>query len=371
MGSRPSSSERVLLRGRLKDGARVSDYEYDLPPGRIARYPTERRDQSRLLVLPRDGGPFAHRRFFDLVDLLSPGDVLVVNESRVWPVRLLGRKPSGAPSEILLLRLLDEPSSDEPPWDEPTLWEALVRPGGKLKPGRVVNIASGFDVEVVDSAPGGGRVVRLLVQGPVREVLEKHGHVPLPPYLERADEPLDKERYQTVYARVPGSVAAPTAGLHFTPHLLDKIEAKGLRRVAVTLDVGVGTFRPVEVNDPAAHDMHSERYFVPAEAAGAINAAREQGRRIWAVGTTVVRTLESAARDGVVGEGAGVTELFVHPPYRFQVVDGLITNFHLPRSTLLMLVAAFGGYERTMEAYSVAISEGYRFYSYGDAMVVG
>ena len=350
-----------MLRGRLKDGARVSDYEYDLPPGRIARYPTERRDQSRLLVLPRDGGPFVHRRFFDLVDLLSPGDVLVVNESRVWPVRLLGRKPSGAPSEILLLR----------PLDEPTLWEALVRPGGKLKPGRVVNIASGFDVEVVDSAPGGGRVVRLLVQGLVREVLEKHGHVPLPPYLERADEPLDRERYQTVYARVPGSVAAPTAGLHFTPHLLDKIEAKGLRRVAVTLDVGVGTFRPVEVNDPAAHDMHSERYFVPAEAAGAINAAREQGRRIWAVGTTVVRTLESAACDGVVGEGAGVTELFVHPPYRFQVVDGLITNFHLPRSTLLMLVAAFGGYERTMEAYSVAISEGYRFYSYGDAMVVG
>jgi len=355
-----------MLQGRLKDGARVSDYEYDLPLGRIAHYPTERRDQSRLLVLLRDGGPFAHRRFSDLVDLLCPGDVLVVNESRVRPARLLGRKPTGAPSEILLLRPLDEPSLDEP-----TLWEALVRPGGKLKPGRVVNIAPGFDVEVVDSAPGGGRVVRLLVQGPVWEVLEKHGHVPLPPYLERDDEPLDRERYQTVYARVPGSVAAPTAGLHFTPDLLDKIEAKGVRRVAVTLDVGVGTFRPVEVNDPAEHDMHSERYFVPAEAADAINAAREEGLRIWAVGTTVVRTLESAACDGVVGEGAGVTELFVHPPYRFQVVDGMITNFHLPRSTLLMLVAAFGGYERTMEAYSVAISEGYRFYSYGDAMVVG
>ena len=377
VGSRPSSSERVLLRGRLKDGARVSDYEYDLPLGRIARYPTERRDQSRLLVVRRDGGPFAHRRFSDLVDLLSPGDVFVVNESRVRPARLLGRKPTGAPSEVLLVRpwvgesVPGGEDLDDDDTDEPTLWEALVRPGGKLKPGRVVNIAPGFDVEVVDSAPGGGRVVRLLVQGPVREALEKHGHVPLPPYLERDDEPLDRERYQTVYARVPGSVAAPTAGLHFTPDLLDKIEAKGVHRVAVTLDVGVGTFRPVEVNDPDEHDMHSERYFVPAEAAGAINAAREEGLRIWAVGTTVVRTLESAARDGVVVEGAGVTELFVHPPYRFRVVDGLITNFHLPRSTLLMLVAAFAGYERTMEAYSVAISQGYRFYSYGDAMVVG
>ena len=201
--------------------------------------------------------------------------------------------------------------------------------------------------------------------------LEKHGHVPLPHYLEREDEPLDRERYQTVYARVPGSVAAPTAGLHFTLELLDALDAKGVQRVAVTLDVGVGTFRPVEVDDPAEHEMHAERYFIPAEAAGAINAARGEGRRIWAVGTTVVRTLESAAREGVVGVGGGVTDLFVRPPYRFQVVDGLITNFHLPRSTLLMLVAAFGGYERTMEAYEEAIREGYRFYSYGDAMVVG
>jgi S-adenosylmethionine:tRNA ribosyltransferase-isomerase len=255
--------------------------------------------------------------------------------------------------------------------DEATLWEALVRPGGKLKPGRVVNIAAGFDVEIVDGAPGGGRIVRLVVEGSVQEALERHGHMPLPPYLERDDEPLDRERYQTVYARVPGSVAAPTAGLHFTPELLDEIDVKGVERVAVTLDVGVGTFRPVEADDPAEHDMYSERYFVSAEAAGALNAAHVEGRRIWAVGTTVVRTLESAAREGVVEEGSGVTDLFVRPPYRFQVVDGLITNFHLPRSTLLMLVAAFGGYERTMEAYSAAIREGYRFYSYGDAMVVG
>ena len=392
-----------MVRGRVKDGARVSDYEYELPPGRIARYPTERRDQSRLLVVPREGGPLAHRRFTDLVDLLNPGDVLVVNESRVAPARLLGRKPTGAPSEILLLRPWGgavEPDSEvdgaeavsgdvgEPSGsaggvrrDEATLWEALVRPGGKLKPGRVVNIAPGFHVEIVDGAPGGGRIVRLVVEGSVHEALERHGHMPLPAYLERDDEPLDRERYQTVYARVPGSVAAPTAGLHFTPELLDEIDKKGVERVAVTLDVGVGTFRPVEADDPAEHDMYSERYFVSAEAAGAVNTAHVEGRRIWAVGTTVVRTLESAAREsaaresaareGVVGAGAGVTDLLVRPPYRFQVVDGLITNFHLPRSTLLMLVAAFAGYERTMEAYSAAICERYRFYSYGDAMVVG
>ena len=319
--------------------------------------------------------------------MLNPGDVLVVNESRVAPARLLGRKPTGAPSEILLLRPWEggaEPGSELGSGmsrDEATLWEALVRPGGKLKPGRVVNIAPDFDVEIVDGAPGGGRIVRLVVEGSVKDALERHGHVPLPPYLERDDEPLDRERYQTVYARVPGSVAAPTAGLHFTPALLDRIEQRGVERVAVTLDVGVGTFRPVEVDDPAKHHMHSERYFLSAEAAGAINAARDEGRRIWAVGTTVVRTLESAAREsstregaahgGAVGERGGVTDLFVRPPYRFQVVDGLITNFHLPRSTLLMLVAAFAGYERTMEAYHAAIREGYRFYSYGDAMVVG
>ena len=355
----------------MKDGSRVSDYEYDLPPGRIAQYPAERRDQSRLLVAPRGSEPFEHRVFSDLVDLLNPGDVLVVNESRVRPARLLGRKPTGAPSEILLLRPLGGGDDVGGAADEDTLWEALVRPGGKLKPGRLVNIAPGFDVEIVDGAAGGGRIVKLVVEGSVREALEEHGHMPLPPYLDRADESLDRDRYQTVYARVPGSVAAPTAGLHFTPELLEKIDKKGVERVAVTLDVGVGTFRPVEAEDPAEHDMHSERYFVSAEASVAINIARGEGRRIWAVGTTVVRTLESAAQEGVVGAGGGVTDLFVRPPYDFQVVDGLITNFHLPRSTLLMLVAAFAGYERTIYAYEAAIREGYRFYSYGDAMVVG
>ena len=357
----------------MSDGTRVSDYEYELPSGRIAQYPVERRDQSRLLVVPRRGGPCEHRVFSDVVDLLNPGDVLVVNESQVRPARLLGRKPTGAPSEILLLRPWGgggTASVLDPESDEATIWEALVRPGGKLKPGRLVNIAPGFDVEIVDGAPGGGRIVRLVVEGSVREALDEHGHMPLPPYLERDDEPLDRERYQTVYARVPGSVAAPTAGLHFTQELLAEIEEKDIERVAVTLDVGVGTFRPVEADDPAEHDMHSERYFVSPEAAGLINLARGEGRRVWAVGTTVVRTLESAAHEGVVEAGGGVTDLFVRPPFRFRVVDGLITNFHLPRSTLLMLVAAFAGYERTMEAYRTAIEGGYRFYSYGDAMLV-
>jgi S-adenosylmethionine:tRNA ribosyltransferase-isomerase len=379
--SRRSSSD--VTQGaakRVADGTRVSDYEYELPAGRIARYPAEQRDQSRLLVVPRGGGPFEHRVFSDLVDLLNPGDLLVVNESRVRSARLLGRKPTGAPSEILLLRPWlgrDERGDDSGDKaggasdEETCLWEALVRPGGKLKPGRVVNIAQGFDVEIVDSAPGGGRVVRLVVEGSVREALEKHGHMPLPPYLERADEALDRERYQTVYARVPGSVAAPTAGLHFTSELLEKIAEKGVERVQVTLDVGVGTFRPVEAEDPAEHEMHSERYFVSAGAARAVNTARGEGRRVWAVGTTVVRTLESAGHEGVVREGHGVTDLFVRPPRPFHVVDGLITNFHLPRSTLLMLVAAFAGYDRTMAVYGAAIEEGYRFYSYGDAMVVG
>lgn len=357
----------------MSDGTRVSDYEYELPSGRIAQYPVERRDQSRLLVVPRDGGPCEHRVFSDVVHLLNPGDVLVVNESQVRPARLLGRKPTGAPSEILLLRPWGgggTASVLDPESDEATIWEALVRPGGKLKPGRLVNIAPGFDVEIVDGAPGGGRIVRLVVEGSVREALDEHGHMPLPPYLERDDEPLDRERYQTVYARVPGSVAAPTAGLHFTQELLAEIEEKRIERVAVTLDVGLGTFRPVEADDPAEHDMHSERYFVSPEAAVLINLARKEGRRVWAVGTTVVRTLESAAHEGVVGAGGGVTDLFVRPPYHFRVVDGLITNFHLPRSTLLMLVAAFAGYERTMEAYRTAIEGGYRFYSYGDAMLV-
>jgi len=348
---------------RARDGTELSDYDYELPADRIARYPAARRDDSRLLVLG-PGGALEHRRFGDIAGLFEPGDVLVVNESRVLPARLLGRKPTGAPSEVLLVRPV-------PGATDPHLWEALVRPGGKLKPGRLVLVSDELSVEILDSAPGSGRVVRLVTDLAVEEALERYGHMPLPPYLDREDEPLDRERYQTVYAREPGSIAAPTAGLHFTEPLLEALERKGVTRAAVTLHVGIGTFRPIDADDIAGHEMHEEWYDVPAETAAAVNAARAGGRRVWAVGTTSVRTLESAVDEaGMVRAGPGSTALFIRPPFDFRVVDCLITNFHLPRSTLLMLVAAFAGYERTMAAYSEAKREGYRFYSYGDAMAL-
>ncbi|HIF22463.1 MAG TPA: tRNA preQ1(34) S-adenosylmethionine ribosyltransferase-isomerase QueA, partial [Gemmatimonadetes bacterium] len=296
----------------------------------------------------------------------AAGDVLVVNESKVLPVRLLGTKPSGARAEVFLMRPAPAPATEDP-----YLWQALVRPGGKLKPGRTVVIADDLVVEIVDSAPGGGRLVRLVTSGSVTEAVQRHGHVPLPPYIDRPDEPLDRERYQTVYARAEGSVAAPTAGLHFTEELLGELEAKGVSRAAITLHVGIGTFRPVDVDDPASHEMHHERYEVSDVAAATINSARAAGGRVWAVGTTAVRTLESvASENGTVAAGTGSTNLFIRPPYAFKAVDCLLTNFHLPRSTLLMLVAALGGYERTMAAYAEAIDGPYRFYSYGDAMAV-
>ncbi|MGD8600554.1 MAG: tRNA preQ1(34) S-adenosylmethionine ribosyltransferase-isomerase QueA, partial [Gemmatimonadota bacterium] len=236
---------------------------------------------------------------------------------------------------------------------------------------RTVLVADDLRVEILDSAPGSGRRVRLVTGLAVEEALERHGHMPLPPYLAREDEPLDRDRYQTVYAREPGSVAAPTAGLHFTPELLAALEAEGVSRTAVTLHVGIGTFRPVDGPDIGSHQMHEEWYEVPAETADRVNAARDEGRRVWAVGTTSVRTLESAVdEDGHLRAGAGATSLFIRPPCDFRVVDCMLTNFHLPRSTLLMLVAAFAGYERTMAAYREAIHEGYRFYSYGDAMAI-
>ena len=345
---------------RRPDGTELADYDYELPPDRIAEYPAERRDESRLLAL--EDGRIRHHRFRDVAGLFRPGDVLVVNESKVIPARLLGRKPTGAPSEVFLLR----PAAGKDPY----VWEALVRPGSKLKPGRTVVVADDLQVEILDSAPGSGRTVRLVTEHGVEEALERHGHMPLPPYIDREDEPIDRERYQTVYAAVPGSVAAPTAGLHFTPEVLAALDSKGVERSALTLHVGIGTFRPVE-DDPEAHEMHSEWYTVPEETAAAIERARAAGGRVWAVGTTTVRTLESVAdQGGRVQPGSGTTDIFIRPPFDFRVVDCLITNFHLPRSTLLMLVAAFAGYERTMAAYGAAIAEGYRFYSYGDAMAV-
>jgi len=373
-------------------GSRVSDYDYELPEGRVARYPVDRRDTSRLLLVPRGDRGLRHLHFADVASLMAPGDLLVVNESKVLPVRLLGRKPTGAPAEIFLLRpasSADRTSgwsglrqgekgggnagsgsgSREEGGDR--VWEALVRPGGKLKPGRVVEIGEDLSVEVLDSAPGGGRVVRLRTGLSTLDALDRHGHMPLPPYIDREDEKLDRSRYQTVYAREPGSVAAPTAGLHFTDTLLDEIAIRGVKIAKVTLHVGIGTFRPVEVENAADHEMHPEFFQVPTHTAEAVNRCRAEGGRVWAVGTTVVRTLESSVgEDGRVRPGSGETRLFIRPPFRFQVVDRLITNFHLPRSTLLMLVGAFAGYERMREAYSSAIEEGYRFYSYGDAMVI-
>jgi S-adenosylmethionine:tRNA ribosyltransferase-isomerase len=353
-------------------GSRVSDYDYDLPPGRVAQYPVAQRDGSRLLVVDRRGPPLQHLHFTDLTALVSAGDVLVVNESRVLPVRLLGKKPTGAPAEILLLR----PASIGEDLagaglERDKIWEALVRPGGKLKPGRRVEISSELAVEILDSTPEGGRLVRLVTEMSGEEALLRFGHMPLPPYIGREDEELDRKRYQTVYAREPGSVAAPTAGLHFSDTLLNEIALRGVEISKVTLHVGVGTFRPVEVENPADHIMHSEVYQIPSGTAEAVNRCRNVGGKVWAVGTTVVRTLESCVgEDGRVRPGAGETRLFIRPPYRFQVVDHLITNFHLPRSTLLMLVGAFAGYPRMREAYEAAIEEGYRFYSYGDAMVI-
>jgi S-adenosylmethionine:tRNA ribosyltransferase-isomerase len=342
-------------------GFRAADYDYELPPGAIARYPLPQRDESRLLVIRRQEPDFGHLRFRDLPSLLSPGDALVLNETRVLPARLLGRKPTGAPAEILLIR----------PRGEDMVWEALVRPGGKLKPGRVVEVGPDLRVEILDSTADGGRLVRLDTELPLAEILRRFGRVPLPPYLERDDEPLDRERYQTVYARTPGSVAAPTAGLHLTPAVLEALEGMGVERVDLTLHVGVGTFRPLEVEDPADHRMEPEWYRVSEDAARTLNRVREAGGAIWAVGTTVVRTLETVTDPrGQVVPGEGTTNLFIRPPYRFRAVDRLVTNFHLPRSTLLMLVAAFAGYHRTLAAYAEAIREGYRFYSYGDAMVI-
>lgn len=341
----------------------VADYDYALPPERIAHYPSERRDTSRLFVLPPEG-PVEHRRFADVTSLFEPGDVLVVNESKVFPARLVGRKPTGAEAEVFLVRPAAEGA-------DPLVWEALVRPGRKLKPGRTVEIGEDLLIEILDSTESGSRIVRLETPLTIEQALAKHGRVPLPPYIDREPEPVDRERYQTVYAKERGSVAAPTAGLHFTHELLDRLAGQGVARAAVTLHVGIGTFRPIEAEDPAQHLMHAEHFSVSESAATQINEARAKGGRIWAVGTTAVRTLETVTTDeGVVEARAGSTRLFIRPPYSFKAIDGLITNFHLPRSTLLMLVASLGGYDRTMSAYAEAIREGYRFYSYGDAMAL-
>ncbi|HSK80142.1 MAG TPA: tRNA preQ1(34) S-adenosylmethionine ribosyltransferase-isomerase QueA [Thermoanaerobaculia bacterium] len=331
------------------------DFDYELPPEAIAQEPAPR-GESRLLVLDREG-PERHARVRDLPQLLRPGDLLVLNDTRVIPARLYATRVGGGGGrmEILLLERIDERE-----------WDALVKPGRRAKPGTVLEFDAGLAAEVTAKDPDGRH--RLRFSEPVERHLDRLGHVPLPPYIERPDTDEDRERYQTVYARNPGAVAAPTAGLHFSTELLSEIEAAGVEIARVTLHVGIGTFKPVSAERIEEHRMERERYEVGEEAAEAIRRAR----RVVAVGTTVVRTLESAALagGGEVRPGGGSTELFITPGFPFKVVDALLTNFHLPRSTLLMLVSAFAGRERVLAAYEEAIREGYRFYSYGDAMFV-
>ncbi|HET9636282.1 MAG TPA: tRNA preQ1(34) S-adenosylmethionine ribosyltransferase-isomerase QueA [Gemmatimonadaceae bacterium] len=343
-----------------RNGSRTSHYDFDLPADRIAQFPAEHRGESRLMVVNRSTGEIAHKQFADLVDLIPAGDALVLNTTRVFRARLLGERDNGTPAEVLLLRSLGGLE-----------WEAMVHPGGKLKPGRVVKFADDFNAEIVATTERRTRVVRLNTPLDIDDAIEKYGHVPLPPYITRTDEAADAERYQTVYANESGSVAAPTAGLHFTSELLADLASKGVRRADVILHVGAGTFKPVETEHPADHVMHEESYILAARTAAILNETRAAGGKIWAVGTTSVRTLESAiGDDGRFYEKTSDTRIFIRPPYDFRAVDRLITNFHLPRSTLIMLVAAFAGYELTMRAYRVAIEEGYRFYSYGDAMLI-
>lgn len=358
---------------RVTEPLRTADFDYELPDELIASRPVPVRDASRLLVVGRHDR-LHDRTFADLPTYVAPGDALVLNDTRVFPARLLGRKPTGAEAEVLLVRPLAGAGGAGPEEDGSAYWEALVRPGAKLKPGRRVEIAPDLAVEIEDSAPGGGRVVRLVATGPDPDpwrAIERHGRVPLPPYIDREADEEDVRRYQTVYASHLGSVAAPTAGLHFTSDLLERLVDAGVRLVRLTLHVGVGTFRPVTAERPDEHELHAERYAVSAGAAEALNEVRKAGGRIWAIGTTSVRTLETVCgADGRFAPDEGWTDLFIRPGYEFRGVDALVTNFHLPRSSLLMLVAAFAGRERVLAAYRHAVEQRYRFYSYGDAMVI-
>ncbi|HQZ40507.1 MAG TPA: tRNA preQ1(34) S-adenosylmethionine ribosyltransferase-isomerase QueA [Vicinamibacterales bacterium] len=347
---------------------RVAEFDFDLPSDLIAQMPPTERGASRLLGLSRPDGATAHRAFADLPTLLGPGDLLVVNDTRVFPARLIGRRlPGGGFSECLLIR----------PAEEPDTWVALVHPGQRLKPGsRMVFEREGvaLEAEVLSRHFHGRRVVRLSTMGggAVREAIHAVGHMPLPPYVKREDLPSDRDRYQTIFARAEGSIAAPTAGLHFTPALFDALDARGIERTAITLHVGYGTFQPVRAEEVEQHSVEPEYFGVTAPAAAALSRALGAGRRIVAVGTTTTRTLESLAvsEGGHVAPQSGETGLFIHPGHRFRIVSGLITNFHLPRSSLLMLVSAFAGREHVLAAYREAVAHRYRFYSYGDAMVI-
>lgn len=335
----------------------VTDFDYDLPQELIAQHPMEPRDHSRLLVVDKKTGEIEHKHFYDLVNYLKPGDVLVFNDTRVIPARLHGTKDTGAHVEVFLLTRRDA-----------TDWEVLVRPGKKLQVGAKINFSDELSCEVIEHTDFGGRVVRFKYDGIFEEILDRLGETPLPPYITAPLE--DKERYQTVYNRERGSAAAPTAGLHFTKELLQKIKEIGCEEVFVTLHVGLGTFRPVSEAKIEDHKMHKEFYTVSQEAADAVNKAKAEGRRIIAVGTTAVRTLEAAGADGQLHAGSSWTNIFIYPGYKFRLVDDLVTNFHLPQSTLLMLVSTLSTREIMLQAYKKAVEEKYRFFSFGDAMFI-
>lgn len=338
---------------------KTSDFDFELPEELIAQTPLARRDASRLLVLDKTTGARRHLHFYDLPTLLRPGDCLVLNDSRVLPARLIGRRPTGGACEVLLLVDRGE-----------NLWECLVRPGRKLRPGAQVIFGDGQLTAVVEEEiEDGKRLVRFHYQGIFLEILEQLGKMPLPPYIKA--ELQDNERYQTVYSKVVGSAAAPTAGLHFTPELLRQIQEMGVKVCYVTLHVGLGTFRPVKAEEIADHEMHSEFCMVSRETADTINETKKNGGRVICVGTTSCRTIESfAAEDGTMTERSGWTNIFIYPGYRFKVLDALITNFHLPESTLIMLVSALAGRESVLAAYQEAVKLRYRFFSFGDAMFI-
>lgn len=338
---------------------KVSDFKYDLPEELIAQTPIEKRDESRLMVLNRKEQSIEHKTFKDIIDYLEPGDVLVRNNTKVIPARLYGKKETGANVEFLLLNNI-----------EGDIWESIVRPGNKLHVGTKVFFGDGLlEAEILEVMPGGTRKVKFNYKGIFNEILDKIGLMPLPPYIH--EELKERDRYQTVYAKYDGSAAAPTAGLHFTPELLQKIQDKGVSIANVTLHVGIGTFRPVKEETVENHEMHSEHFYIKQEDADKINNAKKEGHRVIAVGTTSCRVLETIAdEEGYVKATEGDTKIFIYPGYKFKILDGLITNFHLPESTLLMLVSALAGRDYIMNAYNEAVKEKYRFFSFGDAMVI-
>ncbi len=337
---------------------KLTDFSYELPKELIAQHPAEPRDHARLMLYDRKTGAVEHKHFYDLVDELRAGDVLVFNDSKVIPARLYGKRvPTGGKVEVLLLTPVGEDR-----------WEVLVKPGKKALPGTTIEFPGGLQAEVLDRTDFGGRVVHFTYDGVFDDIIDKIGEMPLPPYIHEKME--DPDEYQTVYARERGSAAAPTAGLHFTDELLQKIRDKGVEEVFVTLHVGLGTFRPVEEENIEDHQMHSEFYSITPEAADAINRAKAEGRRIIAVGTTSIRTLESAGTTGTLKAGSGWTNIFIYPGFTFHIVDALVTNFHLPESTLLMLISALSTREQILHAYEIAVKEKYRFFSFGDAMFI-